>query len=68
MNLFCVVYRTGGTANFKWNRSTVYYKVADARESAADCRRQGYHCFVADYKRSLEVGLPETFDESGVIQ
>ena len=60
-NLYCVVWRSGGTANFKWHRTT-----AESREDAIQAHvaiqlggRVGY---VVRYKDSMAIGLPDTFE------
>jgi len=59
--LYCVVYRTGGTENFKWNHSSAMTK-DEVIESLESTRKMGYKCFIQDYSRILAIGLPETFD------
>ena len=60
-NLFCVVYRTGGTANFQWRR-TVAMSRAEAVQAQADTARMGYRAMVVNYAMSMAVGLPEGWD------
>lgn len=60
-NSHCVVYRTGGTENFKWNRSLAMSRdEADNRQG--ELKRMGYRAMVVNYKDSLSIGLPETFE------
>lgn len=63
-NLFCVVFRTGGTINFKWHRSLAMPK-DEAEASAEATRRQGYVAHIEHYNLSLSVGLPETYEAGG---
>jgi hypothetical protein len=58
--LFCVVYRTGGTVNFKWRRTLAMTReeVAKAYE---DVTRMGYACHIEDFFASVAIGLPTTF-------
>ena len=58
---FCVVYRTGGTANFSWTRSLGMSK-ADAVQTARDCERMGYKSMVVNYALSMAIGLPEGYE------
>jgi len=60
-NLFCVVYRVGGTANFQWKR-TLGMTEAEAIECKASTERMGYRAMVANYAQSMAVGLPETYE------
>jgi hypothetical protein len=58
--LYCVVYRTGGTVNFKWHRTLAMTKdeVAEAHKSV---EQMGYCCHIENFFASLAIGLPETF-------
>ena len=60
-NLFCVVYRTGGTVNFKWNRSVAVDSKEAAEAVALTVERMGYPAKIVDYHLSMSIGLPETF-------
>ena len=60
---YCVVYRTGGTANFQWHRTIAMSKEA-AQECAVDNRKMGYPSMVVNYQQSLTIGLPETYSIS----
>lgn len=63
MQTFTVIYRTGGTENFKWNRvGERYPDRASAKESAAGLERMGYPSLVHDTKLLDAIGLPESFD------
>lgn len=59
-DLFCVVYRTGGTQNFKWHRT-----LAMTRDEAdgvfASTILAGYVAYYEDFYKSVSIGLPETF-------
>lgn len=59
--LCVVVYRTGGTANFKWHR-TLAMSQEIAIRTAADTVRMGYACFVDSYVSSKARGLPTTYE------
>lgn len=59
---YCVVYRTGGTLNFKWHR-TCAFGLEKCEELLADTRRMGYKCMLVNYRQSLSLGLPETYGE-----
>lgn len=58
--LKCVIYRTGGTENFKWHR-TLAMQAEEAWDVFVAMIRLGYVGHVEDYFASLAVGLPETF-------
>jgi hypothetical protein len=58
--LQCVVYRTGGTANFVWHR-TIALTPDEAQEALEEVKSMGYHAFLENFFLSLAVGLPETF-------
>lgn len=59
-NLFCVVFRTGGTINFKWHR-TIAMSRLEAEDAAQAARRMGYVAHVEEFSMSMSVGLPETY-------
>ena len=64
MNLFCVIYRTGGTRNFKWHR-TLAMSRAQAELACEEARKMGYVAHIEHYNLSLSVGLPETYEAGG---
>jgi hypothetical protein len=59
-HLYCVVYRTGGTDNFQWHRSSAMLK-AEAERSKRETERKGYKALVERYDRSINIGLPEGY-------
>uniref|UniRef100_A0A6H2A202 Uncharacterized protein n=1 Tax=viral metagenome TaxID=1070528 RepID=A0A6H2A202_9ZZZZ len=59
--LWCIVYRTGGTDNFKWRRSLNFAGRGAAILRASEMREAGYHAMVFDYYLSMSAGLPDTF-------
>jgi hypothetical protein len=64
---YCVVYRTGGTANFQWHRTIP----GDRDETAAlldDVILGGRKAYLVPYLFSMSIGLPETFDASDPIR
>lgn len=63
---FCVVFRMGGTANYRWAR-TLGMSRDEADMACAETRRMGYAAHVANLALSQSVGLPETFDASGTV-
>ena len=60
-NLFCVVFRTGGTINYTWHRTVAFTTKAEAELVAEACRIAGYVAHVENYSMSMSVGLPETY-------
>ena len=62
MMTYCVIYRTGGTANFAWQHSLAFTSREHADDACAETRRMGYPAHVERYDRSLAIGLPETFE------
>jgi len=60
-NLFCVVYRVGGTANFQWCASLAMPK-AEAIEAKASTERMGYKALLYKYNDLLAIGMPETYE------
>jgi hypothetical protein len=57
---YCVVYRTGGTANFQWKRTCSMSK-PEAEKALRDVVRMGYKGHIADYNQSVNIGLPDTY-------
>lgn len=64
MKTYAVMYRTGGTLNFKWNRLLGGRSLEMATKDKAELERGGYPTIIEDYKLSMSVGVPETFDAS----
>ena len=58
---YCIVYRTGGTENFKWLASLAMSK-NEAIESLNDTRKMGYKCYMYKYSDYLAIGKPESFE------
>lgn len=58
--LFCVVYRTGGTANFRWHR-TIAMTAREAADALASVTSGGFAAHVERYFASVAIGLPTTF-------
>ena len=61
MRTYCVIYRTGGTENYKWQRSLAVEDRAKAQILQAVCEKAGYEAMIEDYQLSLSVGLPENY-------
>ena len=59
-NSHCVVFRTGGTSNFQWKRSSAM-SYSDAQQSYKDTTLAGHHCFVEKYDLSVKIGLPDNY-------
>jgi hypothetical protein len=62
-----VIWRSGGTANFKWHRSTRMSKTA-AEALAGAVRTGGRVAHVERADRSEAIGLPETFEAGTIIE
>lgn len=57
----CVVYRTGGTDNFAWHRTSAMTE-KEANACRPEVERMGYKAMVVRYSTSLSIGLPETYE------
>lgn len=57
---YCVVYRTGGTDNFRWHRSLAT-SYGEAIEKRDEMREMGYVAMLENYHLSMCAGLPETY-------
>ena len=58
---YVIVYRTGGTRNFKWLRSLALESYETAIEKRNEVERMGYPAYVVDLGLSYAIGLPDTF-------
>jgi hypothetical protein len=65
---FAVIYRTGGTENYRWHRVLATFTRDEAATKAEDLARMGYPALVHNAARLDAIGLPDTFtarDEGG---
>lgn len=60
-SLFCVVYRMGGTDNFRWQRSLAMSR-SEAEQARAEIERGGRKAMVVNYAQSMAIGLPDTYE------
>lgn len=59
---YAVIYRTGGTPNWKWHRVLdVYATRAQAEAKAGEIGRMGYPALVHNAARLDAIGMPETY-------
>ena len=63
MKTWKICYRTGGTANFRWQYSTAYTNERDAKRSWAECIVAGYKAYVYD-DLAQRIGMPDDFGPS----
>lgn len=69
MQILAVVYRTGGTERFAWHRSGPFIGAEAAAKAKAELELAGYVALYAqDWKRSMAVGLPETFVPKAAVE
>lgn len=66
-NQWTVVFRKGGTENFKWSRTLGLSSRVAAVTVAESLQRAGYACYVEDLGVSLAVGVPETFEPDAEV-
>jgi hypothetical protein len=59
---YTVIYRTGGTENFKWNRVLERLSQAEAFEKKTELQAMGYKTIICKTKQLDVIGMPETFD------
>ena len=64
---FTVVYRVGGTENFKWCKALPVWTREEAIRIKAEVERGGRPAMVFDTKLLDAVGLPETYDAKSPI-
>lgn len=59
--LFCVVFRSGGPAACRWDRTLAMSRMS-ASARCAEVERGGRKALVVDYEQSLRLGLPQGWD------
>jgi hypothetical protein len=59
---YAVIYRTGGTVNFKWNRVLGSFNREEAVSECESLERMGYPTLMHDVEMLDSIGMPETFD------
>ena len=62
---FAVIYRTGGTENFKWHRVADRFTRETAIAKRDELQKAGYPAHIAGWDASMSIGLPETFAPKG---
>lgn len=64
---FAVIYRTGGTENYRWHRVLDTFTRDEAATKADELARMGYPALVHNAGRLTAIGLPDTFsaDDQG---
>ena len=60
-----MIFRTGGTINYRWARTVAYTTLAEAELVAEAVRIVGYVAHVENNALSLSVGLPESYAIGG---
>lgn len=61
-NYYVVVYRTGGTVNFKWHHTIAYASLREAKATRDTNLTMGYPSYVVALDKVKEYGLPNTFE------
>jgi hypothetical protein len=60
---FTVYFRTGGTANFKWERQLELHATREAAQASVnELVRMGYPAHYADSQLLNSIGLPDTYE------
>lgn len=59
---YSVYYQTGGTLNFKWQRTFETYTKEDAQAKVNEIEHQGYPAHYALTRLLDNIGLPDTFE------
>lgn len=57
----CIIYRIGGTDNFRWHRSSSMTK-EEAFAKRIEIEKMGYKAITENYQRSISIGLPEGYE------
>ena len=57
---YTVIYRTGGTENFKWHKVLTHFTdYESARKRALEIERQGYKTIIHDTDKLNTIGMPD---------
>ena len=60
---FVVLFRTGGTENFRWKRTLANHCTNQSAEAEANrIRRMGYKVLVCTLEEYNEIGIPHTYN------
>ena len=59
---FSVIFRTGGTDNFKWNLVGDVFTRETATAKVVELERMGYKAMAHDAKQLASIGMPESFE------
>lgn len=60
-SMYVVIYRTGGTENFKWNCS-LGMEFRDAQIKSEEMTRAGFKNYIYEYSDYLTLGVPSTYE------
>lgn len=61
MKSYTVIFRTGGTENFRWNKALPVATIEEARTQRDAIERGGRPALIHDTARLNLLGLPETY-------
>ena len=59
---FSVIFRTGGTDNFKWNLVGDVFTRETASAKVAELERMGYRAMAHDAAMLASIGMPESYE------
>ena len=59
---YSVIFRTGGTDNFKWNLVGDVFTRETATVKVAELERIGYRAMAHDAKLLASIGMPESYE------
>lgn len=59
---FTVIYRTGGTKNFKWKEVLPVATKKEAEKKKKELERMGYKSIIHKTKELRSIGLPDTYE------
>jgi RNA-splicing ligase RtcB len=62
MKTWTLIYRTGGTENFKWNKTHTFPSYDEAHKAKIIIEKMGYKTFIHDTGYLENIGLPETYE------
>lgn len=60
---FTVIYQTGGTDNYRWNKTGIVVPtIEEANAKAVELERAGYPCYVKRVWEVENIGMPDDGD------
>jgi hypothetical protein len=62
-----VIYRTGGTDNFKWNKASAVMQLHEAIAVKVKLNKMGYPAIIHRTKDLNAIGMPDTYGHHSIM-